>query len=308
MNPRPVHKPVIIVGTGRCGSTMLHRLVALHDRVGWLSTFNETFPRQPWLSVFSRLYRLSLPLSVRHLRAFPKPFEAYRFWETYLPGFSRRDRPQTAEDVPAESIEPAHEVTGKVLAYQAKPRLLVKVTGWSRIAYFDRIYPDARFVHLQREPRAVVSSWVQAGWLDVTSPPDSDSWQWGEVPTAYLDAWRELGGDATLTAALKTRLDLDDIRANMALFPDRCHELDYEDLIANPLPSLRRLCEFAELEWSPRFERVVRKMRFHDPTEKWKRYLSEEQGQHILDFMRRTAAPSARASAPTAPRTAAGSA
>ena len=307
MKPRPVNEPVIMVGTGRCGSTMLHRLVALHDDVGWLSTFNETFPRQEWLSAFSRLYRLPLPLGVRHLRAFPKPFEAYRFWETYLPGFSRRERPQAADDVPAEAIEPVRGATGRVLAYQSKARLLAKVTGWSRIAYFDRIYPDARFIHLRREPRAVVSSWVQAGWLDVTSPPDSDSWQWGEVPLHYLDAWRELGGDATLTAALKTRLDLDDIRANMALFPDRCHELEYEELISDPLPSLRRLCDFAELEWTPSFERVVTGMRFHNPTEKWKRYLSEEQGARILEFMRRTAPARAPASAPTTPHTTPGS-
>ena len=41
------------------------------------------------------------------------------------------------------------------------------------MAYFDRIYPDARFVFLQRDPRSVVSSWIKAGWLDVTSAPDT---------------------------------------------------------------------------------------------------------------------------------------
>ena len=54
-------RPLIVVGTGRCGSTFLHRLLAFHDELGWLSTFNETFPRQHWLSVFSRLYAAPLP-------------------------------------------------------------------------------------------------------------------------------------------------------------------------------------------------------------------------------------------------------
>ncbi len=283
-------RPIVIVGTGRCGSTMLHRLLALHDDLGWLSTFNETFPTQTWLSVFSGLYRWRLPPRVRHMRAFPKPFEAYRFWERYLPGFSRRDRPQTAEDVPAAGIDPASRAAARVLRFQRKSRLLVKVTGWSRIAYFDRIYPDAVFISLRREPRSVVSSWVKAGWLDVTSPPDSEGWQWGEVPPDYYEVWRELGGSPILSVALKIRLDLDDIARNMALFPDRSHELWYEDLISSPEATLRAICEFADLDWTPRFAQVVRAMSFYDSTRRWTRHLTEEQGNVVLEFLTRTEA------------------
>ena len=165
-DPRP---PIIIVGTGRCGSTLLHRLLARHESLGWLSTFNEVFPTQTWLSTFSALYRTPLPDRLRHAKAFPKPFEAYRFWEHFLPGFSRRDRPLTAADVPDPGIEPVRRATSSVLRFQRRDRLLVKVTGWSRIQYFDRIYPGAQFVSLRRDPRAVVSSWEQADWLDVSS-------------------------------------------------------------------------------------------------------------------------------------------
>ena len=134
------------------------------------------------------------PTGCGTLRAFPKPFEAYRFWEHYLPGFSRRDRPPTAADVPEAGIAPVRRATARILRFQRRPRLLVKVTGWSRIAYFDRIYPDAVFVSLTRDPRSVVSSWIKAGWLDVTSPPDSPDWQWGEVPAARPDRLARAGG------------------------------------------------------------------------------------------------------------------
>lgn len=282
-------RPIILVGTGRCGSTMLHRLLARHGELGWLSTFNETLPSQAWLAAFSGLYRTRLPDRVKHLAAFPKPFEAYRFWEHYLPGFSRRDRPQTAADVYEPGVEPVRRATARILRFQRHSRLLAKVTGWSRIAYFDRIYPDAVFVSLRREPRAVVSSWVKAGWLDVTSPPDSDDWQWGEVPRAYLKLWRELGGGPLLSVALKMRLDLDDIAANVALFGDRCREIAYEDLIASPAPTLRGLCEFAGLEWTADFERIVSEREFYDSTGKWRRHMSEPDGELVLEFMRRSA-------------------
>jgi Sulfotransferase family len=285
-------QPIIIVGTGRCGSTLLHRVLARHDELAWLSTFNEVFPEQTWLAAFSRLYEWPLPNRVKHLRAFPKPYEAYRFWEHYLPGFSRRDRPLTAADPPAEGIPRIREATERIVRAHGRSRLLVKVTGWSRVEYFDRIYPDARFVALSRDPRSVVSSWLQAGWLDVSSAPLSPSWEWGEVPGAYLEAWRDLGGDAILSASVKIRLDLDDIARNVAAFPERSFEFSYEDLLKAPESALRAICGFSGLPWTPRFERAVRETHFYDSRETWRRHLSEDQGERILEFFQRAKATS----------------
>lgn len=280
--------PLIVVGTGRCGSTFLHRVLAFHEDLGWLSTFNETLPRQQWLSVFSRLYAAPLPRSLKERKAFPKPFEAYRFWEAYLPGFSRRESPQVPEEIDPAAIAPVREATRRVLRFQGRPRLLVKVTGWARMAYFDRIYPDARFVFLQRDPRSVVSSWIKAGWLDVTSGPDTAAWQWGTVPEDYMAAWSDLGGGPQLSTALKIRLDLDDIALNASRLPGRVHELTYEQLITEPEPTLREMLEFAGLAWTPGFARIVAETDFYDSTQTWRKHLSAEEGDRVLEFMRRT--------------------
>lgn len=286
-------RPLIVVGTGRCGSTFLHRLLAFHGDLGWLSTFNETFPRRHWLSTFSRLYAAPLPGRLKEMKAFPKPFEAYRFWEAYLPGFSRRESPQVADEIDDTWLAPVRGATRSVLRFHGRPRLLVKVTGWARMAYFDRIYPDACFVFLQRDPRSVVSSWIKAGWLDVTSPPDSPDWQWGPVPAPYMTAWDDLGRDPRLATALKIRLDLDDIAANSATLPGRVHELSYERLITEPEPALRELCDFAGLPWTPAFERAVARTEFYDSTKTWRKHLTEDEGERVLEFMRRTASPAA---------------
>ena len=282
-----IDRPIIIVGTGRCGSTLLHRIMASHEDVGWLSPYNEVFPTQLWLSTFSRMYKMRAFEGVKSGRYFPKPFEAYKFWEHYLPGFSRRDRPQTAADVPPNGIGPVREAVSKVLKIQNDERFLAKVTGWSRIAYFDQIFPDALFIFLNREHRSVVSSWVRAGWLDVTSGLESDSWQWGEVPAEYYQLWRELGGSPILSAAVKIQLDLDDIHKNVAQFEERCFELQYEDLISEPDRSLREVAQFCELAWTSQFEEVISRINFYSPVDKWKKYLTEQEGDLILEFFER---------------------
>ena len=116
-----IDRPIIIVGTGRCGSTLLHRIMADHDHVGWLSPYNEVFPTQLWLSAFSRMYGIGAFNSVKSGRYFPKPFEAYKFWEHYLPGFSRRDKPQTAADVPADGIGPVRTAVSKSIPCAVVP-------------------------------------------------------------------------------------------------------------------------------------------------------------------------------------------
>ncbi|MQA75397.1 MAG: hypothetical protein GEU88_13815, partial [Solirubrobacterales bacterium] len=140
---------------------------------------------------------------------------------------------------------------------------------------------------LRRDPRSVISSWIKAGWLDVTSPPDSESWQWGEVGPELYALWRELGGGPLLSVALKIHLDLEDIAANTALFPERCHELWYEDVVGDPEPTLRELCRFCELEWTAGFERAVRAMSLYDSTGKWRSHLGEQDGRLVLEFLRR---------------------
>jgi len=286
-----VEKPIFIVGTGRCGSTMLHRLLAMHPSVGWLSTFNEVLPGQAWLSAFSNLYRIDrLPFKVRHFPAFPKPFECYRFWASYLPNFSRHDAPLGADDVPEAGIEPVRQRVARVLHYQRKPRFLHKVTGWARMAYLDRIFPDALFLWLKRDGLAVVSSWIKAGFIDVTSDIDSDSWEWGQIPERYRAWWHELGGGAALSAAVKIQLDVDDIGRNMPLFPDRSRAFRYEDLVSNPIEALQQMTAFCELEWLPAFDRVCREMDFYDASQKWRQFLSEQEAHAVRTFFERAAA------------------
>jgi hypothetical protein len=280
-------KPIIIACAGRSGSTLYYRMIARHRDVAWLSTWNQKLPSHTWVSGFSNLYRMQACNRVRHAYWFPKPFSPYRFWARYLPDIARHDRPPTAADVSDEAIEPVRRAVAKVLRFQRRKRFLAKVTGWARMAYFNRIFPDARFIYLKRDPIAIMSSWVKAGWLNVTADIDSNDWEWGDVPAEYRRIWKDLGGGPLLSAAVKTQLDIDDLRRNAAQFADRCFELDYEELVRDPVRSMRETLDFCELVWDDSFERVVTSTVVHNYTGRWKHHLTLSEGERVRAFFAR---------------------
>ena len=283
-------RPIMVVCAGRSGSTLYYRVIARHRDVGFLSSWHEAVPRATWVAAFSRLYRWRPFERVKHAYWFPKPFSPYKFWDRYLPGIARHDRPLYPQDVPEESIEPLRRTIARVLRLQGRTRFLMKVTGWARMSYFDRIFPGIRFLHLRRQPISIVASWLKAGWLNVTGEIGSDRWEWGEVPEAYMRVYRELGGGPVLSAAVKTQLDIDDIRRNAAAFPGRVHELDYEALVRDPKRHFRETLRFCELAWDDGFERVVEEAKICDYGERWKEQIGGEDARLILAFFDRVAA------------------
>ena len=279
-----IQKPIIITCAGRSGSTLFYRMIARHPEVAWLSTWHQTAPSQLWVSMFSRLYQYDTFARVRNSYWFPKPFSAYRFWQRYLPDIARHDRPLLADDVPDAAIEPLRRAVARVVRYEGKKRFLTKVTGWARMAYFDRVFPDARFIYLKRDPVAIMSSWVNAGWLNVTADIDGDGWEWGTVPDAYRELWKKLGGGPLLSAAVKTQLDIDDLQRNTEQFADRCLELNYEDLVRAPMTTMRNTVEFCELTWSKSFQRAVSSTIVHNYSNKWRQQLPASDSDRVQRF------------------------
>ncbi len=280
-------RPIMVVCAGRSGSTLYYRVIARHPDVGFLSSWHQAVPRATWVAAFSRLYGRRPFDRIKHTSWFPKPFSPYRFWDRYLPGIARHDRPLVPSDVPVASIEPLRREVARILRLQGRTRFLMKVTGWARMAYFDRVFPGLRFIHLRRRPISIVASWLKAGWLNVTGEIGSEDWEWGRVPEEYMEIYRAMGGGPVLSAAVKTQLDIDDIRRNVELFPDRVYELDYEDMVKDPMPYFRETLRFCELEWSDGFERIVLEAGIRDFGDRWKQQIPADQASAILAFFDR---------------------
>ncbi len=73
---------------------------------------------------------------------------------------------------------------------QGTATFLHKFTGWPRAGFIRGVLPDARFIHVVRDGRAVANSWLQMPWwLGFEGP---DHWQWGPLPPDLAAEWEEV--------------------------------------------------------------------------------------------------------------------
>jgi hypothetical protein len=118
-----------------------------------------------------------------------------------------------------------------------------------RVPFLLEIFPDARFVFLHRDPRAnlssIIEAWRSGGWVTYRQLPEWDG-EWSLLLPPGYPALR--GRPVEEIAAFQwieaNRTILDDLGS---VPQDRWTTVRYEDFIADPRQETRRLLEFAGL-------------------------------------------------------------
>jgi hypothetical protein len=264
-----------VVGTGRCGSTMVSELLARHPDVGFVSNvddklsrlnlsgrwnnvlFRRAAPRDPSLLPFRDRRRL---LESGRLRVAPS--EGWEVLERQVsPVISTTYRDLVADDLTPWLAARLQEFFGRRMAAQGRPAFVHHLTGWPRAGLLQAAFPEARFVHVVRDGRAVANSWLQMRWWSGYQGPDN--WYLGPLPEPYAKELEAAGGSYVLLAGLAWKLLIDAFeRARAAIPPGQWLDVRIEDVAASPRDQLARLLEFAGLEWTSEFEAGVARHQF----------------------------------------------
>jgi hypothetical protein len=276
-------KPIIIVGSGRCGSTLFHRLLAHHPRLMWLSGFTLRFPDRPALNRWA-VSAMDNPMVRRLARDRIRPGESYRFWDRYAYGFSEPCRDLVRSDVSPRVKKQLHKAFEPMLTAK-RDRLLLKITGWPRLGYLNEVFEDAKFIHIMRDGRAVASSLMHVHfWRGWYGP---QGWRAGLLSAEDQAVWESYDRSFAALAGLEWRIQMRAMEAaRRAVDPALFHEIKYEAFCEQPLDTFRRVLDFAELPWSAELEREVKAARIKSTSNRWRDDLSPGQ-QTILDDLLR---------------------
>lgn len=275
-----VEKPIFIVGTGRCGSTIFHQVFSHHSQVAWLSKYCDKYPSKLHYNRIA-MQMLDSPLPARYIRKLVYPVEAYKFWDYYCAGgFTKPCRDLLKGDVTPKTEKAVQEAMAAMLT-RKRTRLLIKITGWPRIGFLKEIFPDAKFIHVYRDGRAVVNSWLGVDWwLGWRGPAN---WQWGELTAEQQAKWEKYDCSFVALAAICWEILMRAQECAKQRIPSNdLLEIRYEDLCQDPGKVFQMGAEFSGLEWSSRFESAVNQFSLRNTNYKWQEHLSNAQ-QKILN-------------------------
>ena len=287
-----IESPIFVIGTGRCGSTTLMDLIAYHPAFAWPSQYTARRPVLERAAVLSRI--VELPIvgpRLKFTRFTPKHAESYEQWTRCFAGFAEPFRDLVADDVTPRTRQLFGDTVADICRHQGKNRFITKYTGWSRIEFIKSIFPDARFIHIVRDGRAVAYSYTTVPWWDGWAGVDRS--RWGMLSEESLEALSRYGHSFVALAALQWKTLINNISEKSERLPkEDLLVLRHEDMARDPMSAAYESIAFSGEDGDDR--RFVQHLaatapRIVDPGARpapppWKRNLTVQQIDMIGDI------------------------
>ena|SRR6478672_8811119 len=253
-NNKRVVKPVFIIGAPRSGTTLLYNVLCNHRDV---SFFTLNLLRAGVYKKGRILgYRKELLARIQNLihrdRISLQPDEATICWSKFFGTYNHL----IEYDCTQEMTDHYLRVLAKVQAIFNRPRFINKNPQHSfRVRILNKIFPDAKFIHIIRESNAVACSTFAK--VREEPPPNSYSVSLMDkiLPLLLIDKNSSLSlkdiqkyySEIQLYALARDVL-ISNAREAQTFGNTRYYEINYEDLVAEPKKRLEEILDFCELD------------------------------------------------------------
>lgn len=261
-----IRTPIFIIGTPRCGSTMLHGLLSCHEKTGYITNTMDLF-RDPQVFYAVEWLRKTFDLNVRGERYLrdsievdaKSPSEGMRFWGEFLgrDPFELYWPERRAGEFSAEHIQKAMDYirhvlycfdkTGDVSFLNKSPALVTE------LRVLQDLFPDARFVHLVRDGRMVANSMIKLYRRQVEQNERIHHPLFEDHPfipyprVAHLKDYIEQWGPEDLRTTAHVWNDclnfVGDVKNELRAF----HEVRFEDILVDPRGVVGGIMDFCGL-------------------------------------------------------------
>jgi hypothetical protein len=222
-----LQRPIFIVGAPRSGSTLLFETLAASDQISTVGG------EAHWLVE-----------SIPELRPGAPGVESNRLGAEHC-------SEAVAESIVNQLLAQIKDNRGRPVPADSALRFLEKTPKNAlRVPFIDRIFPDALFVFLWRDPHenlsSIMEAWRSGNWKTYNGIEGFE----GPWSLILPPAWAGMRGKSLQEIAAfqwesTNRILLDDLQA---LPRERWTHLTYANLISNPAAVISVLCDFAGLE------------------------------------------------------------
>lgn len=233
----PAHPAIFIIGAPRCGSTLIYQAMVAEFGFSYLSNRHCQIFGAPWLIEKSSdaltQYRQSLSFSSKFggTDGWYSPSECGNYWYRFFPKYpqfvSDKDFPQSKEKALKQSVSLFSRIA-------KRPILFKNLMNVLRLEPLLRVFPDALFVTIEREPLDIAHSILEARHKLYGN---YNSWFSVEVPD-MKDLQKE-SPEKQVTEQIRSVYQLLNIQKSRK--PDQFTTLNYERFCAAPDQELQKL-------------------------------------------------------------------
>ena len=281
-------RPVFIIGCPRSGTTITLQIMASHEKFAWISNLLDLFPSHLDISHLNRVYSLtSIGNSIytlltgrksKYLRKyFPYPVEPYHFFGSYLDMFDQmREGP-----IPPLLPKPHHmsndeaarinRVLKDVCKFQKKDMFVSKYTDFPRMQYLTKAFPEALFVHIVRDGRAVAASYLEQIEKGSFKTWHEREWWVQGWPKQWKDEWESKYKTPLSFVAFQWKYFVREIwKDKESIGCNQYLEVNYKDIVDSPGSTFRRIFDFCGLDMGNNVDDCLSRIKLPNYNSKWR--------------------------------------
>lgn len=272
--------PVFILGPQRSGTTIFYKCFQAHHQVCSMDQAVEHFPGA--FITISLWWRL---IGAQSATDFLEPYDLkkdrwIRTWKNHGYAYTEGNRVWNklgplgrweSPDAEAWARRTLPRMVDRLMRFTGRPVFLNKCPGNSmRIAQLLELFPDARFIHVERDPRGVINSIV-----NIHRALGVKAWGPMPVPKQELTGLSEYASVARQWVAITQAVE----RGLAALPPERKQVVRYERFMAAPDAMLNEVATAFGLE---SFRQPVSAQLRAERTSGWRKEIPAAEQEAIL--------------------------
>lgn len=268
-------QPILLLGPGRGGTTLLYKLLSLHKDAAFVSNFDThliarmfarpalwasradwRIRRWAWFSKEGQAYLFSRSLLKRLV---PAPVEGEILYSSC--GVTLNEYIDSGDDEACKALRATFAAIQK--RHQGKVLLLKRTANNRRIPVLYAAFPECKTVVLWRDGRAVAASLVEVHW-------------WLDHPIWWADGKtpRQMNLDRQQSIEVAARNWVEEVEAierGLARADAKpIMQVRYEDMLAKPRETITSMLEFIGLDITNEYLRQLQSLDLRPATEGWR--------------------------------------